>query len=391
MKISIIVPVYNVEEYVEKCIESLIKQTYTDIEIIIVDDGSTDNSGRICDDLGKKDKRIKVIHKVNGGLVSARKAALPYATGEYICNVDGDDWIDEDYILNYAEKISESNALLIRNVAFTKEFEYKSEVQRPSKISKDNINNAEVQLWIKDMLCGCYGFQNEIDYSNCLLCANKELYIKNQKLIDESIQRGEDLLLALYLLISTDSIDFIFNEGYHYVQRRESISNNTGGYSLSEYDRLKAAFRELIDKSGTYKDGIISIYYGYCAITYLNYFFGSHCEDKYLFPFGRVKQGAKIVVYGAGNIGKNIVGHLIDNRDYKLVGWINSIVPQKNEFGIAIKSVNEITEFDYDYIIIATNRKLYVNQMKEKLQRLGIEEKRIASIFDKDVILEDIV
>lgn len=96
--VSIIVPVYNVEKYVEKCIQSLCKQTFENIEILLVDDGSTDNSGKICEFYSSKDSRIKVFHKKNGGQGSARNLALDNACGDYICFVDSDDSVKEDYV-----------------------------------------------------------------------------------------------------------------------------------------------------------------------------------------------------------------------------------------------------------------------------------------------------
>lgn len=92
-KISVIVPVYNVEKYLSRCIDSIISQTFSDFELILVDDGSTDSSGKICDEYGKKDGRVKVIHKKNGGQSSARNAGIENSTGEYISFVDSDDWI----------------------------------------------------------------------------------------------------------------------------------------------------------------------------------------------------------------------------------------------------------------------------------------------------------
>lgn len=95
-KISIIVPVYKVEKYIHKCIDSILAQTFTDFELILVDDGSPDNCGKICDEYAKKDKRIKVIHKKNGGLSDARNAGLEVAIGDYIGFVDSDDYIEHD-------------------------------------------------------------------------------------------------------------------------------------------------------------------------------------------------------------------------------------------------------------------------------------------------------
>lgn len=122
--ISVIVPVYNVEIYLNRCIDSIIKQTLTNIEIILVDDGSTDNSGKICDEFLQKDSRISVIHKKNGGLSSARNAGLNIAKGKYIGFVDSDDWIDKYYyekLYNIAKK-SKSD---IVSCKFNKSSKYK--------------------------------------------------------------------------------------------------------------------------------------------------------------------------------------------------------------------------------------------------------------------------
>ena len=94
--VSVIVPSYNIEDYIGECIESIMEQTYCDWELILVDDGSNDRTGDICNEYAGKDNRIKVIHKENGGLVSARKSGLERATGEYIFYLDGDDWIKPD-------------------------------------------------------------------------------------------------------------------------------------------------------------------------------------------------------------------------------------------------------------------------------------------------------
>ena len=101
--VSIIVPVYKVEDYIRECLDSILAQTYPYFELILVDDGSPDNCGRICDDYAKGDNRIKVVHKVNGGISSARNAGLEVAKGEWIMHVDGDDWIEPDMIESLIE------------------------------------------------------------------------------------------------------------------------------------------------------------------------------------------------------------------------------------------------------------------------------------------------
>lgn len=106
--ISVIVPVYNVEKYLKRCVDSLIKQTYKNLELILIDDGSKDNSGKLCDEISKIDKRILVLHKPNGGLSSARNTGIEIATGEYITFIDSDDWLELD-TYEYCMKLIESN------------------------------------------------------------------------------------------------------------------------------------------------------------------------------------------------------------------------------------------------------------------------------------------
>lgn len=108
--ISIIIPVYNVEKYIGKCIDSLIKQKYDNLEIILIDDGSSDNSGEICDKYAKKDKRIKVIHKKNSGQADSRNIGISKASGKYIGFVDSDDYIDKDYYNRLYKTLVKNNA-----------------------------------------------------------------------------------------------------------------------------------------------------------------------------------------------------------------------------------------------------------------------------------------
>lgn len=116
-KVSIIVPVYNVENFIHECINSILKQTFTDFELILVDDGSVDLSGAICDDYSKQDKRIKVIHKENGGQSSARNRGIEAAKGDYIGFIDSDDWIsDEMYMILYTKAIDTNADIIACNI-----------------------------------------------------------------------------------------------------------------------------------------------------------------------------------------------------------------------------------------------------------------------------------
>ena len=114
-KVSIIIPVYNVEEYLKKCIDSLLAQTFKDIKIILVDDGSTDSSSKICDEYNRKDKRVLVIHKKNEGVSKARNTGLEYAYGKYVMFVDSDDWMDETAVGSYVKMMEDNNGDYLLN------------------------------------------------------------------------------------------------------------------------------------------------------------------------------------------------------------------------------------------------------------------------------------
>lgn len=115
MLISVIVPVYNVERYLRRCVFSFMEQTYSEIEIILVDDGSSDRRGAICDELTEEDGRIRVVHKANGGVSSARNVGIDMANGEYLCFVDSDDWLNVDYFQKAVPVLKKIQPKLLRN------------------------------------------------------------------------------------------------------------------------------------------------------------------------------------------------------------------------------------------------------------------------------------
>lgn len=144
-RISIIVPVYNVEKFLDKCILSLINQTYRSIEIILVDDGSTDNCPKICDYYSKKDSRIKVIHKKNGGLSDARNAGLQLAIGEYILFVDSDDYIELDTCERFIEAMGNERPDIVVGNAIKKDGTKKT-IMKHKYITKGTLITGEEYL-----------------------------------------------------------------------------------------------------------------------------------------------------------------------------------------------------------------------------------------------------
>lgn len=227
--ISIVVPIYNIGDYLIKCLSSIMRQTYTNIEIILVDDGSTDISSAICDEFSEKDQRIRVIHKKNGGLVSARKAGVNIARGEYVLNIDGDDWVEERWVEGLANQIYEFPADMIFMSGYSKDIEGENRLIF-STIKKKAFYGEEIQKEIFPLLQNTNKcFEETIKGQLCMWGIKRELLKEKQNLIDNRILNGEDQICIWFCLLSAKSVSIINNYGYHYIQRSSSIS-----YSVTE-------------------------------------------------------------------------------------------------------------------------------------------------------------
>lgn len=219
-KISIVVPVYKVpEQYLRKCVESILAQTYANIEILLVDDGSPDNCGQVCDGYASKDPRINVIHKENGGLSAARNSGFYAATGEWIMFVDGDDWIDPDtceIMLNAAC----GNDVQLVMCGMTKEYGHSSEPYHYYLEDGKTYRDKECK-WLQEQLLH---FNGNIAVAYCKLIS-KDLLEKNNIEHDSHLRQGaEGLEFNLRLFEKLKSAIFINKPFYHYIYNENSIS-----------------------------------------------------------------------------------------------------------------------------------------------------------------------
>lgn len=228
-KITVIIPVYKVEEYLDKCVQSVVKQTYKNLEIILVDDGSPDNCPKMCDDWAKKDARIKVIHKENGGLSSARNAGLDIATGEYITFLDSDDYIDLEMIETLYTQVRRFSA----DVAMCRfKFVYPNGEEKNIYIEDDEVT-VHNQLDLVNLL-----LENR-DTSLVLSCA--KLYKKSifDKLRFEMGKLHEDEFILLDVIERTNSLIIVNKCFYNYLKRPDSI---TGKKTIKNYEDAYEAF-----------------------------------------------------------------------------------------------------------------------------------------------------
>lgn len=215
--ISVIVPVYNVEKFLDSCIESLISQTYDNLEIILVDDGAKDSSGEICDSYALKDNRIKVIHKQNAGVSKARNTGMENMTGEYFCFIDGDDYVHEDYIDAMYSLITEYGAdIAMCGYVFKwrdgKEVRTRNTEYPDSHIFSDSGCDAMCKMLHSDTYApACWGK---------LFTSSKFSFTFPEFPI------GEDMLASISYLQKADKVVMTNRRLYYYMQNDESVMHS---------------------------------------------------------------------------------------------------------------------------------------------------------------------
>ena len=215
--ISVIVPIYNVEKYLKKCVDSIIAQTYTNIEIILVDDGSPDNCGVICDEYEKKDNRIRVIHKKNGGLSDARNAGLDICRGEYISFIDSDDFVAPYFLEMLYNAITQNNtciSLITHAVNFL-----------DNKKFENNITFSKGLTDCKIKCVSAYEILESLMYQKVLCGA--QFYLYKREIFDNlRFPLGclyEDLATTYKAIIKSNKIAIVDSDVYAYRVRNDSI------------------------------------------------------------------------------------------------------------------------------------------------------------------------
>ncbi len=387
--ISIVVSIYNEWEYLDKCIDSIVNQTYKNIEIILVDDGSTDCCGEICDKYAEQDSRIIVIHKPNGGLVSARKAGTKKATGDYIINVDGDDWIEKERIQNLVKGIEQYHADIIYMDGYVREYP-DNQVMVKGNLRRGFYTKQQVQEEILMKLASTNHFyEKNIEMFMWLWAFKRELIKEKQPLIDERISMGEDLACVCECLASTNSVSVIEGGSYHYTQGRVeaiSYSNNLSSIRLEAlWNQLKQFCKKEYVSPSVYQMMVVIMNQA-VAITDFSLFFKKNCE--YLYPYSKVKKNSNLVIYGAGKFGYKIMLALSDNDQYHVAAWVDKSNKRVTMGQYTISQVEILNQLDYDYIVVAIlNYNVALGAVKE-LQKMGISEDKIA-VMDADAISED--
>lgn len=244
--VSVIVPIYNVDMYLKRCIDSILNQIFTNIEIILVNDGSLDNSPQICDDYARHDSRIKVIHKENGGLSDARNAGIAVSTGRYLAFVDSDDYLDPSYlaVLYYAAERNNCEISYCNYAIYRQEKGTHKSINVRKPLPGITTGKKIARLTIRDFRSRAYVWNK---------LYKRELFFNEDKIRFPKMY-FEDTATTPRLMYHAKRVVVVDKCLYYYTKRKGSIVSHLDVKKMSDYINALGALRSFFEKHGCYKD-----------------------------------------------------------------------------------------------------------------------------------------
>ena len=381
-EISVIVPIYRIEKYLPTCIESLLNQSFLDFELLLVNDGSPDNCAKICDDYAKTDARIRVVHKKNGGLLSARKAGLTEARGKYISFVDGDDWVDQ-YYLDIMYKLAEANNSDLVMTGHYREFDGKIETIKPiltGAFDKKEIVSSIIPNAIYNGAFCQHGISTYVWNKLFKRDLLKEVLFD----VPNDIVMGEDAAITYSYLSISKSLVISKIPLYYYRQRHDSIVKSIED-PKTEYYRLgllmnflKLKLSNKLDNETLNKQ--IKLYLYSQILVRSGGIIQNKSEDLFFNPFLNLKRNSKVVVYSSGSFGQHILTTNIKTQFFEIIKWIDVDFHDLTIGGNTVEPISSINNTEFDYLIIATVNPSTFKTIKMELGLMGIDENKIIQI-----------
>lgn len=371
--ISVIIPIYNAEPYLKQCIGSIRDQTYEKLEIILVDDGSTDGSPALCDAYARTDPRIKVIHKKNEGLVRARKTGVSMAGGAYITYVDADDWIDPDTYETVLGKMAGQDADL---VLYGLAEEYGDRTVKKENLQAEGCYGREElrEKVYPQMLCDGTFFHFGILPNLVCKLARRELLQKVQPMVSDEVEMGEDADCTYQMLLQAERIQIMAYAPYHYRKRQDSMvwgrTDPAGSKSL--YRDLKKAFEQSRER-----EVLMPQLYSYMLFILLLKAAERFMEQE---AFAGRFFRKRIVLYGAGGFGQEMYRLLTEKKPGEVVLWADQRYETYREQGLSVSAPEEIADCAYDLVFIAVLDTQVCERIAESLTKQGVDKEKISYV-----------
>lgn len=366
VKVSVIVPAYNSERYLKECVDSILNSTLQDIEIILVDDSSTDQTPELCDSYARKFDKIRVIHQENKGQNAARLAGTTIANGDYIGFVDSDDWIDPKMYEELWQQAYIQNADMVCCGCIYERGKYQE--VRYNALKKGVYNKKEI---LQKVLPYVLSFGS--DYTKDRIIEPHlvdKLFQRNlilQELLDwnQSIFWGEDALITFKCVAKADIIVVVESVPYHYRIHQESILRRQDKRAICSYPSLLNELLDFCNKNDICTKQVQ--WYGITAMRdMLRIGLNVPSSKFWQFPYNDFEKGQHIVLYGAGDVGRCYYNQLKISGYFTEVIWTDSNA-QKLNSDIYICKTDEALKKEYDKVVIAVEKEYIAMEIKQQL------------------------
>lgn len=377
--VSIIVPVYNVEKYLRQCLDSICGQTYRNIEVILVDDGSTDGCYEICEEYKKKDLRVKVLHKMNAGAVRARKDGLEIASGQYIAYVDSDDWIEVDMIGKLRATMEREQTDVIMCGRYEDTENSSREVYHGVEEGRYNKEELLEKVYPRMIVNGRFfewglfpGMWDKLFRRECL-----EPF---QMLVDDRLTMGDDAACVYPCLLNVNSIYILRECLYHYRQTPLSMVKRTLDIQ-TEREKFRILYQSVYNILEQYKDFFDlreqwRKYLLFLMVARADVLYEGIEKLDCLFPYPDVRKGSRIVIYGAGTYGQRLYHYLKRTGFCTVAAMADRNYRELQKQGLPVISPDRIKDYEYDSIVIAIcfakTREIVLHDLRERYPQSNI-------------------
>jgi glycosyltransferase involved in cell wall biosynthesis len=380
MLVSVIVPIYQSAQYLRKSLESILNQTYSNLDIILVEDGSQDISLAICEEYAVRDNRITIIKQPHAGVVAARKAGLEVAKGEYVVWVDSDDWIDGEMIKQIYQRGMKKDVEVIGfgynrvyedRTVYTPEIDFEEGLYKKDEIDNYVIPNLiyTEKFYMQSIFMGLW---NHV----CKTGLIKDSLSK----IQNDFQIGEDFLCCTIFYSKMRNLVILHYYPYYYRQRKGSLVHLTQNVELSSN---VPSYRLIKEESNIMTLPIVKkgfLFSLYNNLLTQGYCFTIYTKNSSIFPFENISRGNKIIIWGAGNFGTKLYHYVLSTGICDLVAWTDTRFQELNQNEKQIEDPKMAVERKYDYIVLAIlNARMRGNVLTTLLQR-GIPRNKISDI-----------
>lgn len=398
LKVSVVVPVYNLENYIEKCIQSILDQTYKNYELILVDDGSADHSYDICQKYSESYNNIFAYSQENGGPNAARLTGVENSTGEYILFVDGDDWIESNMLEELVKKQQESGAEIVTSGA------YRGSETENSKL----LDSIEEGIYKEEKLNEIYSrllINHQFNEPGVLYFLwaklfKRKLLIDALKIVPLEIRVAEDLAVLFACVVKTKSIMIVHDAYYHYIMRDESAVNSQDNEFLKNINLAYNFMSSVLPK----KQNILKLQLDAFLVKQLYVGINERkgVDKRFLLPnitllgMDEIPSDMKIAIYAAGKVGQPVFAWLKSLNRYRIVLWVDNNYEKYQRMGLDVQPTEQLEKVDYDYLIIAVKGEDFANSIKRNLmEKYAIPEYKIKyyepryildSYYDLDLI-----